>query len=62
MNNEKKTIIRAGCFEGNKEDSESLCQVLNCHLTNDCIWKREKVESSNLGSDNNRTEAMMKIG
>jgi len=59
--NDEKGIIRAGCFEGNKSDPNSLCQMPDCRSADDCIWKQVKV-SPHLGVDNNRTEAMPKTG
>ena len=53
-------VIRAGCFEGDKNDPKSLCQKPDCRFEKDCIWKKTKVPA-NLGIDNNRTEAMSKI-
>jgi len=57
---DQKEIIRAGCFKGDKIDPKSLCQVPDCRLATDCIWKKVEV-SSQLGTDNNKTEAMPKI-
>lgn len=47
---DEKEIKRAGCFEGDKENPEALCQVPDCRFTGDCIWKKVGVVSG-LGND-----------
>ncbi len=55
--NDNEKITRAGCFEGDKNDPESLCQVPECRMAPNCIWKKKDVPR-HLGTDDNRTEAM----
>lgn len=38
-------VKRPGCFVGEKEKMEALCQMPDCRFAGECIWKMEKVPS-----------------
>jgi hypothetical protein len=59
----EQRIKRAGCFNGDKENPDSLCEKSACQFSGDCVWKKNRADlPPTLGMDNNGTEARAKTG